>query len=536
MKKQIIKNLIVLLIIFSISLPASVGAFSAGSSQVPVGDKDVQNSLVSSEDVNNGGLMSGISSILGSIFGSDVSSAVNSISKAVNKTLDGVRLAYAGVETLQCASALTNSQSASMLLGLNNLNNPTYWSSQLGPNIISSPASMAQNMSNAMNALNSMQNCINGQVTILRKVVPSTVAGGQKMQAMLDDYTKMMNTINSRRDTLSKQLQSSQTGYWKNQTVQQLSNLSKSTTKNLFNNVTNNYKIKDFNNYTNSVAGLVYTKNSIKATAPGNSVKQMALQKYTSGSSTPGSISPAVRAQADLFVGQKPSQVGLDDKDFYSKMFLYGSNEGFPLTADIAARDKAATAQGVGVSAATQEVAQSSGYKAPRNCYASDPNAALEQKFQQVSSKVDYQLEQLTQLENDRDIGNDYTQDDLDKAQADYDAAVNEMNSLTKQYPDGLVAQCDRIVAPAETVKTVAADAAANYTSDYSNWNDNDLLGYSSRIASTTNAIYSDMIFGGDVPDLAGTGGEVLGASTNVSVLSVSTTGIRGPAVHTRGE
>jgi hypothetical protein len=332
--------------------------------------------------------------------------------------------------------------------------------------------------------------CSAAQVLVKAKsIFNSSLVGIQRKQTALNEIERQVQNLSAAKNEVETQLRIARQGFWRAVLTRVLLTVSKTLTNRLVASLNQKYKINDFARYADAMAGQVYSAERIYNAAPDKN-DQMILRSIMTSASLPGKINPGVFAKVQGFIGFDPKTVDFTQADFYEKSLRLGSCEANPACVNLISRQSANIVQQQALRDAQTEVSQSGGYKAPRTCSSSVvEQRVIDQQRIAVEKKITDRRELELSLARVQAVNpKQVKQADIDRAHRDYQAAVDEYNSLVgRKFDSPVLKHCDSIASPAQAIDKGINALIGNYVkniSDYSNDNNFPfLLRFTSQIA-----------------------------------------------------
>ncbi len=341
--------------------------------------------------------------------------------------------------------------------------------------------------------------CANGVLISLEAIpAPNSYTWTQK-QTFSNQVTAAIQAYKTKLENVQARFNNAKQGFWKTLVFNILIKTSKAMAKSLVSKLVSNYKIRNVMQYTDSVATLMYDNQFIRQNFPeaqGQLMARAILENPQVRSKVPASVFIA----ADGALGFNPKLVDVNDPLFYTKMANVGSaisNPYFIHNANVGGVDQA---RAQSLAYAQSLVSQSSGLKTPVTCAGSlAQQRSLDAQWSSVERRLEDRQKLLNNLQQAKSLGMAVKDSDLQKAQSDYDSALQAEQALPTMIGTSSAASiiCESIVSPASMIDKGINEAFKAIGVDMQQYNDNNLPSFMKLIADAASQIGSSLIFGG---------------------------------------
>lgn len=367
-----------------------------------------------------------------------------------------------------------------------------------GLKLLSGDSGEALMIKGKITALDAAKACVEGKLKDVKDTPIATLIQGQLRQSLIQQYTTELATIQKRLDELNAQYRNATRNFWKSVLVKVLLTTTKAVAQKLVNNLTNTYKIKDFQGYADAVASQVYTTNLIRKNVP-DGADQLILRSMLNNPLAVQSVMPAVRQRTDAALGFSPDEVNFDDPDFYMKMSRVGAGDTNPFAVHVAMVDEAYQLQSKGSEAAKSEIIQSNGFKTPKDCPGNiAEQQMIDQRYQAASRELQDRNKLYSELISAKNLGLPVSDQDIAQAKQDMEQANKQLEALPKVYKSPVLEICRSITSPASLVDKGIDKAFNQFAKNLGDYNDNNLPFFINFISDIASGIASDLIFGGN--------------------------------------
>lgn len=339
--------------------------------------------------------------------------------------------------------------------------------------------------------------CANTSIASVDAIGAPNAYTAQQKQAYITQITSAIQAYKAKLENAQARYNNAKQGFWKTLVFNILIKTSKSVANSLVQKLVSNYKVRNVMQYTDSVATLMYDNQFIRKNFPGSEGQFMA-RAILENPLVRNDVPSYAFVAADTALGFDPKYLDTNDPDFYVKMSHVGSTVANPYyqhTTNIGGVDQA---RAQSLQYAQAQVTQGNGLKTPVTCAGSmAQQQSVDQQYKMASARFDDRYALLKNLQQAKGLGQNVSDSDLQKAQADFDAARNAMKVLPQNVSSPATTICEAIVSPASLIDKGIDEAFKSVGSKLGQYNDNNLPGFMNLIGDVASQIGTSMIFGG---------------------------------------
>ncbi len=408
-----------------------------------------------------------------------------------------------------------------------------------GLSLISGNSSEVALIESKLRTIDGVLTCRTTADGALKKVPTPNLFISQKKQRFEEENNASIQTYKKLQEDLQIQLNIAKRGFWKSLVVVALLNTSKSISQKMVNNLSNTYKIKDFQKYADVVGGQIYTTQLIQK-SNNKASEQMMLKSALKNSTISGQVPALVSQKADTALGFDPDKYDSGSPSFYFDMAKAGSNVTNKYVLNVDNIDKAYQMSAQGRTDASAEIVQSNGLKASRTSCGDNVAAqqAVDSEFDAVARKYEDRRKLYQQLIETKQTVLNLTDNekamleaDIKRAEADFNKTAEEMEKISEKYSAGSGAAldvCKGIAAPTSLVNMAIDKAFGAFTKGLGDFNDNNLPFFTKFISEIGTNVTNNLVFGGNVKNtlLAETGNIEKGIGTGVAFATMDTSNL----------
>lgn len=405
-----------------------------------------------------------------------------------------------------------------------------------GLSLIAGNSTEVGNLEAKIKAIDGILACRLSVATAIQVIPKTNLFITQEKQRLEDENNLAIQTFKKRQEDLQQQLNVAKRGFWKSLVVAALLNTSKSISQKIVNNLSNTYKIKDFQKYTDVVGGQIYTTQLIQK-SNSKASEQMMLKSALKNPMVSGQVPALVSQKADTALGFDPEKYDSSSLNFYFDMAKAGSNATNKYVLNVDNIDRAYQMSAQGRSDASAEIVQSNGLKASRTSCGDNVAAqqAIDNEFDAVARKYEDRQKLYQQLMDTRQSTAFLTESekktldiDIQKAEADFKKTGEEMEKISQKYSAGQGATldvCKGIAAPTSLVDKAINGAFGAFTKNLGDFNDNNLPFFTKFISEIGTNVTNNLIFGGNVKNtlLSEMGNVEKGIGTGIAFATMDT-------------
>jgi len=339
--------------------------------------------------------------------------------------------------------------------------------------------------------------CANGVLSTVDAIsAPNAFTASQK-QTFSNQVTAAIQAYKIKQENAQARFNNAKQGFWKTLVFNILIKTSKSVATSLVQKLTNNYKVRNVMQYTDSVATLMYDNQFIRQNFP-DAQGQFMARAILENPLVRNEIPSYAFIAADAALGFDPKMLDTNDPDFYVKMSHVGStiaNPYYQHTTNIGGVDQA---RAQSLQYAQAQVTSSNGLKTPVNCGGTlAQQKSIDAQYKAASDRLNDRTALLRSLTQAKQMGQQVSDSDLQKAQIDYEAAKNALTVLPDSVSTPATTICEAIVSPASLIDKGINQAFEAIGVNMKQYNDNNLPTFMSLIGDVASQIGSSFIFGG---------------------------------------
>jgi len=369
-----------------------------------------------------------------------------------------------------------------------------------GLSLISGGANVAAQLQAKITAIEGFKVCRQAILVTLDAIVTPSVFTASQKETLYNAVSTVLATLKAREEPLVNQLRVVQQGFWKTLVFNILIKTTKSVAINMANKLVNSYKIKDFAKYADAVATQVYDSQFILNNFSGNKADQMLVRSILNNPAVQSQIPPAIFMRADQALGFNPKTISYSDPNFYSKMASVGGGYANPYFQNVVLTSQAEQIRSRSVATAQAEIAQSTGLKTPRNCLGTMAQQnSIDLSYKALNDKLQDRQNLLNDLLNAQNLGRSVKQSDIDRARADYDSVLRELQALPNSVQSPIVKICEGIVSPPSLINKGIDEAFKSIGQNMGTYNENNLPFFINFITDVATQISNNLIFGGGI-------------------------------------
>ncbi len=341
--------------------------------------------------------------------------------------------------------------------------------------------------------------CAEGDLTALSAVETMSTYTTNVKQQYAGEISTGLATYKKKQDDLEARIDNANQGFWKTLLVALLLKTSKAMANALVSKLVNNYKIKDFKQYADSVATLVYDNQFIRENYP-DKEGQMMARAILNNPLLRNQVPTALFVAADKNLGFDPGTLSPNDPNYYTKMASVGAGSANPYLQQSIYVSNVDAARAKSMNMAQNQIAQSNGLKTPVNCAGSlAQQNSIDAQTKALSAQLDNRTALLNNLNAAKGLGQNVSSTDIAKAQADYNTALNTWNKSPDALGSGNAAiiMCEAIVAPPILINKGIDQAFNAIGVNMAQYNSNNLPAFINTITDVASQIGTSFIFGG---------------------------------------
>lgn len=366
-----------------------------------------------------------------------------------------------------------------------------------GMSIIGGDAVLMVKLGAMTTAYTAYLECANINLAIIREVPAPNMYTASKKLDTINQITTSIQAYKIKLEQVQARFDNAKQGFWKTLVFNILIKTSKAVTNALVAKLVSNYKIRNMMQYGDSVATLMYDNQFIRQNFP-EAEGQFMARAILNNPAIRYKVPSYAYVAADSALGFNPSALDVNDPNFYSKMASVGSgfaNPYFQHTSNVGGVDQA---RAMSLTYAQKQIDLSSGLKTPVTCAGSlSQQQAIDDRYKQASKQFDDRNALLNSLQRAKELGQPVSEDDLKKAQADFDVARNAMKTLPINVTTPATKICEAIVSPPSLINKGIDEAFKSVGTKLGQYDSNNLPGFINIIGDVASQIGSNLIFGG---------------------------------------
>lgn len=336
-------------------------------------------------------------------------------------------------------------------------------------------------------------------LVLLNRIVANNVFIATQKQTIYNSVTEAIDNLKIRREEIQAKQANASQGFWKTLVFNILIKTSKSVASTLVSKLVNNYKIRDFKQYADSVATLVYDNQFIRQNYPDNQGQMMA-RAVLNNPLFRREVPTAIFIAADGALGFDPKSLDPGDPNFYAKMALAGSAQANPYFQHHAVIANADLAHSTALAYSQNQISQSQGLKTPVNCAGSlAQQQAIDGQTRALWNQLNNRQKLFDDLVRARQLGMKVLDSDIAKAQADLVLAQNAWDNAPNALPknNAALAICEAIVSPPSLVNKGIDEAFKAIGVNLAQYNENNLPSFINIIGDVASQIGTNFVLGG---------------------------------------
>jgi len=372
-----------------------------------------------------------------------------------------------------------------------------------GLTLIGGGAAMQVQLTAKLGKIDSAITCHQGVLATLNAIVAPDSFVSQQKQIVSNKAASAIAALKVKEETVKGQLTLAQQGFWKTLVYNILIKTTQSISAHMLNNLTNNFKIKDFTKYADAVATQVYDNALITQNYSGKAEDQLLIRSMLSNPIVQNEISPAIFQRVNTNLGFNPSTVDVMSPSFYANMALVGAQENSPYVQQMVFADQTQALHAKALNTAEQEIAQSNGLKTPRTCVGTlSQQKAIDSSYASVNARLKDRQKLLSTLADAQTAGQNVSATDIAKAQADVNQAAKDLQNLPNSpgvAGKAAIDICTAIVSPPSLINQGINEALHQIGQNLGTYNDNNLPFFITAITDIATKYTNSLIFGGNV-------------------------------------
>lgn len=368
-----------------------------------------------------------------------------------------------------------------------------------GLSLIGGDAALLTRLGAKISAYQAFITCANLKLAIMQGVPAGNVFTANKKQELISQVNAAIITYKTKLEQTQARYNNANQGFWKTLVFNILIKTSKAVANALVTKLVNNYKIRDYKQYADSLATLTYDNQFIRQNFP-DAQGQLMARAILENPSFRYQVPPGIFVAADAALGFDPKGVNPNDPFFYAKMASVGSSQANPYYQHSVMVGGVDQAKANSLAYAQGNILQSQGLKAPVNCAGTlAQQQAIDGQTKALSDKLADREALLNSFEQAQSLNQPINQAAYQKAKADYQAALTSWNNS----PDALgknnaaIIMCEAIVAPSTLIDKGINEAFKSVGSKLGQYDSNNLPGFINIIGDVASQIGSSLIFGG---------------------------------------
>ncbi len=348
-------------------------------------------------------------------------------------------------------------------------------------------------------AYNGFIGCRNAILTPLQNLSAPSIYLNSLKEQQISLANSAIKTYTAKLEQVQARYNNAKQGFWKTLVFNILIKTSKSVATTLVSKLVNNYKIRDYKQYADSVATLVYDNQFIRQNYPDNQGQMMA-RAMLNNPLFRREVPSALFIAADATLGFDPTSLDPGDPNFYAKMALAGGAKANPYFQHNAYIANADLAHSTALAYSQNQISQSQGLKTPMNCAGSlAQQQAIDMQTEALWNQLDNRQKLFDSLVNAKQMGMKVLDSDIAKAQADLLLAQQAWD----KSPDSLGANnaalsiCEAIVSPPTLINKGIDEAFKSIGIKMAQYDDNNLPAFISIIGDVASQIGTSFVLGG---------------------------------------
>ncbi|HVY68092.1 MAG TPA: hypothetical protein VHA30_04340 [Patescibacteria group bacterium] len=348
-------------------------------------------------------------------------------------------------------------------------------------------------------AYNGFITCRQGVLDSLKAVITPNVFTANLKQQIADQQNAALTAYKQKLEQVQARYNNAKQGFWKTLVFNILIKTSKSVADALVTKLVNNYKIRNYVGYADSLATLMYDNQFLRQNFP-DAQGQLMARAVLENPLFRNQIPSAIFVAADQALGFNPSQLDPASPNFYTNLATVGSTAANPYFQHSVYVGGVNQAHATALAYAQNQISQSNGYKAPVTCAGSlAQQQFIDAQNKAALDKLNNRSNLLANLQSAQKAGQQVSASDLAKAQADYTAAYNSWNNLpdTMGTSSPAIIMCEAVSSPANLVNQGIDQAFNAIGVNMAQYNNNNLPAFMNIIGSVASQIGSSFILGG---------------------------------------
>lgn len=399
--------------------------------------------------------------------------------------------ALAGVDAIN-NKCILNEQASAVASTIDNLGFS-------GLAIIGGDKVLVANLTAVVADYNTQLLCRTSALAALRVIATPNVYTSNLKQRKEDDINLAMQGIKNRKDAVQARLTNAKQGFWKTLVFNILIKTSKSVATTLVGKLVNNYKIRDYKQYADSIATLVYDNQFIRENYPDNQGQMMARAMLTNPLFRK-EVPTALFMVADAALGFDPKTLNTNDPSFYTKMASVGSAQANPYFIHNSFLANTDLAHSNALTYSQNQISQSQGLKTPVNCAGSlAQQKAIDAQTKALDKQWTDRKNLYDNLMDAKELGMKVSDSDIAKAKADLTTATTAWNNAPDALPKGTAALtiCEAIVSPPSLINKGIDEAFKAIGVNLAQYNENNLPSFMNIIGDVASQIGTNFVLGG---------------------------------------
>lgn len=365
--------------------------------------------------------------------------------------------------------------------------------------VIGGDAVLLGQLSAKMTAYNGFIGCRTAVLTPLQALSAPSVFLNSLKEQQVNLANSAIKNYSAKLEQVQARYNNAKQGFWKTLVFNILIKTSKSVATTLVGKLVNNYKIRDYKQYADSVATLVYDNQFIRQNYPDNQGQMMA-RAMLNNPLFRREVPSAIFIAADASLGFDPKSLDPGDPNFYVKMASVGGAQANPYFQHNAIVTNADLAHSTALAYSQNQISQSQGLKTPTNCAGSlAQQKAIDGQTEALWKQLDNRQKLFDSLVRARQLGMKVLDSDIAKAQADLVLAQDAWNKAPDALPknNGALTICEAIVSPPTLISKGIDEAFKAIGVSMSQYNENNLPAFMNIIGDVASQIGTSFVLGG---------------------------------------
>ncbi|MBL8030486.1 MAG: hypothetical protein JNN11_04530 [Candidatus Doudnabacteria bacterium] len=325
--------------------------------------------------------------------------------------------------------------------------------------VLNASAGEAAKLTAKITALTSVKRCFQVVISLLEDggadtaAVATGILGELSLNATLAELKEQVRQAENRIDRLAERRSDAMKRMWEGVATRIFLTAQNRLVTTLVNKLIAKYKIGNYLNYADALTAQVYNIEFARKNYP-NQLDQAILKSVMQGANYSMDVSPVIRTKARKNLGIDFRTLDTSDPNFFAKMSVvgYGENDPYVLTAFYDSLNDGLQASAR--ESARQELAQGQGIMSLRDCRGIiSQERAFDNQWDLLNSDVEFKYKAYLELLNTQSIYPErVSQQDVDKAEADWREAEEKIYSFPQRNGNVFAKRCEDILNPGASI------------------------------------------------------------------------------------